>query len=287
MTPLSGAKNARIGVVVLLCRGLKILLAAVIGGLIILYFFQDKLLFFPQAIPESKLVQIRTMGNKVEPINLQMKDGTAVRGWFVKNSERDKAKVIIVYGGNAEELSYLIDISRKMGNWSVVLMNYRGYGQSEGTPSEKNLCSDALEIYDYFSHREDVDNSKIVVMGRSLGTGVATYVASHRNPIAAILISPYDSIANIAKEVHPNLPVDLMLKHRFDSISLAASIQIPLHVLIATDDILIKPWHSRALVERWGGKVDVQEIQGANHDAIIGRTECWESIIQFLKSLED
>jgi hypothetical protein len=105
--------------------------------------------------------------------------------------------------------------------------------------------------------------------------------------MSVILISPYDSIANVAKEVHPYLPVDLLLKHRFDSISRAPSIKIPLYVLYGTNDVLIKPWRSIALAEKWGGKVQIQEISGANHESIVESPACWGYIKLYLESFGD
>jgi hypothetical protein len=108
-----------------------------------------------------------------EDITLQMKDGTRLSGWFVKNIQNGKSKMIIYFGGNAEEVSWMIDEADRFKGWSAVLINYRGYGLSDGKPGEKSLFSDALEIFDYFSNRKGVDSTRMVIMGRSIGTGVA------------------------------------------------------------------------------------------------------------------
>ncbi len=215
-----------------------------------------------------------------------MKDGTGLNGWLVKNNGSDRSKLIIYFGGNGDELSYMIEAFDGLDDWSVALINYRGYGQSEGQPGEGNLFSDALESYDYFSSRKDIDNAKIVVMGRSLGTGVATYVAGKRNPAAVILVSPYDSMVSVAQRHYPFLPAELMLRHRFDSISRAPSIKAPLLMLFAPEDTVIPAELSRKLAANWGGAVTVSEIKNADHNTICAKEPFWASVKGFLKSIE-
>lgn len=98
-----------------------------------------------------------TKNGKIENIELKMKDGNQLRGWLVKNSKNDKSNLLIYFGANAEEVSSLIPRVEKLNDWSIALINYRGYGASEGTPEEKALCNDSLEIYDYFSRRSDIN----------------------------------------------------------------------------------------------------------------------------------
>jgi pimeloyl-ACP methyl ester carboxylesterase len=212
-----------------------------------------------------------------------MKDGTEVRGWFVKNSQDEKSKLIIYFGGNAEEVSWMIDEMKKFKGWSAVLMNYRGYGLSDGKPGEKSLSNDSLEIFDYFSGRKDVDSKKIVIIGRSIGTGVAVYIAHERNVAGIILVSPYDSLSSVARGIFPYLPVSFILKHRFDSISIAPDIKAPALVLVASGDKTIPPAHSRKLAEKWGGNVEIKEIRGADHNSISDKEEYWQSMGGFLK----
>jgi pimeloyl-ACP methyl ester carboxylesterase len=212
-----------------------------------------------------------------------MKDGASVRGWFVKNSRDEKSKLIIYFGGNAEEVSWMIDEVGRFKGWSAALMNYRGYGLSDGKPGEKSLFSDALEIFDYFSDRKDIDSRRIVIIGRSIGTGVTVYLAHNRNVAGVILVSPYDSLSSVAQEIFPFLSVRLILKHKFDSISIAPDIKVPSLVLIASGDTIIPPRHSKKLADKWGGEVEIKEIKGADHNTISDKEEYWKNIDEFLK----
>lgn len=245
------------------------------------FFFQKNLIFPTQKLSDDAIT-VSTRIDGIEDIELKMKDGNKIRGWFVKNSISEKSNLLIYFGANAEEVSRIIPRMAKFQNWSVVLINYRGYGNSEGIPGEQTLFSDSLEIYDYFSNREDINKNNIILMGRSIGTGVATYLAEKRNTSAVILVSPYDSLSSVVREKCPILPVNLILKHRFDSISRAPSIKSPLLIIVGTEDKLIPVWHSIRLGESWGGKVSFEKIIGEGHNSIDDGEEYWNKINEFL-----
>jgi pimeloyl-ACP methyl ester carboxylesterase len=253
--------------------------------LLLLYIFQDKLIFFPQTLTADEADRIAkrySHSSQIENISLKSEKGICIRGWFVKNSTLKESALIIYFGGNAEEVSYLIFHTDKIKGWSLALMNYRGYGLSEGKPTEKNLYTDAISIYDYFTKRDDIDKKRIVVMGRSLGTGVATYLAKMRPVKALILVSPYDSLLSVAKEHFPFLPVKLLLRHRFDSLSRAPFISAPLLVLVASEDNIIRISHSKKLAEKWGGEHSLIIVEGEDHNTIYDREIYWKTINEFL-----
>lgn len=279
-----GIKDSKLKRNIILKNIKKLLIAfIIIYALVSLsaFFFQEKLIFPTQKLSDDAIT-VSTKIDGIEDIELKMKDGNKIRGWFVKNSISGKSNLLIYFGANAEEVSRIIPRMAKFQNWSVVLINYRGYGNSEGIPGEQTLFSDSLEIYDYFSNREDINKNNIILMGRSIGTGVATYLAEKRNTSAVILVSPYDSLGSVVKEKCPILPVNLILKHRFDSISRAPSIKSPLLIIVGTEDKLIPVWHSIRLGEAWGGKVSFEKITGEGHNSIDDGEEYWNKINEFL-----
>lgn len=270
----------------LLLSSLRIMAGILIGLLALLallYFLQDKLIFFPQKLSKEEADRLSKRYSHIENINLKTGNNISIKGWLVKNSLLPKSPLIIYFGGNAEELSYLIYYADKVKGWSLTLINYRGYGLSEGKPSEKDLYADAVSIYDYFSKRDDIDNTRIVLIGRSLGTGVATYLAQMRPVKALILVSPYDSIISIGKHHYPFLPVNLLLRHRFDSLSRAPLISAPLLVITAADDKIIPLKHSKKLAEKWGGPHSFKIIEGEDHNTIQDNSEYWKTINEFLE----
>ena len=253
------------------------------GGLIIysilcvfMYLYQDQLLFIRQGITNERVEYIRTRLHHVEEMTIPTADGITLHGWRV-NDYRKTAEatdsVVIYFGGNAEEVSYMIDEVAAFQNWSFVLMNYRGYGLSEGNPSEEMLYEDALGIYDSLVELGMADPSRTIVMGRSLGTGVAVHLARHRQVQGVILISPYDSMANVAKDAYPFLPVNLLIRNRFNALDNAAAIDIPVYALIALEDTVILPERSLKLLMKLEGEIHVTEVAHAGHNNLAGTAE--------------
>jgi uncharacterized protein len=171
----------------------------------------------------------------------------------------------------------------RLPSCATLLVNYRGYGLSSGRPSEAALYGDALAIYDRAVQRPDIDGHHVIVIGRSLGTGVATYVASRRQVAGVVLVSPYDSMVRVAHGVYPFLPVGLLLRHRFESDQRAPSIHAPLLALAAEQDTLIPLERSRRLVEKWAGPSRLQVLAGVDHNTIAAHPSYWPLISDFIE----
>jgi len=271
---------------------IKSLLRIVLGIIIaiplllypLLYLAQDKLIFVPRKMDNDFLNWIREAYPNAE-VKIKTPDNVMLQGWYVKNSSEKRSPLLIYFGGNAEEVSgHIMELDDFKG-WSLLLVNYRGYGLSEGKPSEKNLFNDALLLYDTFSNRADIDPTRIVAFGRSLGTGVAVYLAAQRPLKGVILVSPYDSIRSIAQEVYPLVPVSKLLKHHFDVMIYAPSIKIPMLALIAQEDEVISPSHSFALIKAWGGPTEQKILENVDHNNITMGQDYWKSIMGFLAQL--
>jgi pimeloyl-ACP methyl ester carboxylesterase len=257
---------------------IKVLAGAAIGVLVVLWFFQDRMIFFPQSLAS------RPSRPGVTEVVVVAADGSRLRGWFMPG-RGSPAALVIYFGGNAEEVSWLTEVADKFAGWSLLLVNYRGYGESEGRPSERGLLADSLAIHEFAKGLPDVDPSRIVAMGRSLGSGVAVHLAAERRLRGVILVSPYDSLAAVGSRHYPFLPVSLMLRHRFDSLSRAPQIEAPLLCLVASDDRVVPVSHSRTLFDAWRGAKAWRDIPHADHDSIAGEPGYWSAIADFLKSL--
>ncbi len=272
----------------LLVKSLLNILGCVVLGMFlilypVMYMFQEKMLFIRTGIDDYFLKIIREKFPQAE-IWLTTPDNVLLHGWFHNPTGITKPPVLIYFGGNAEDISgQLFEIEHLKG-WARVFINYRGYGLSQGNPTQENLFNDALTIYDNISRRDDVDSSRIVVMGRSLGTGVAVYLASQRPVRGVILVSPYDSIRNVAQRVYPFAPIELLLKHPFDSAAIAPSVKMPMLALIAAQDSTIPPIHSKHLIEKWGGKVIQKTFGNADHNTIQLADGYWAAVQLFLDS---
>ena len=261
----------------------RIALGVIVLVPIALYLLQDRLIFFPQPIEPQVRAAIARSRPAPEEVHITARDGTRLHGWFLKNSTAAKAPALIYFGGNAEEVSGLLLDAESVPGIALLLINYRGYGLSEGEPGEAALFDDARIVFDRLARREDVDPSRIAVMGRSLGSGVATFLASQRPLAAVVLVTPYDSLAAVAQRKYPFLPVSWLLRHRFDSIARAPHIKVPMLALAAGDDTLIPPEHARRLVEAWGGDAELVVLDGVGHDDVNFHARYWPEIAAFLR----
>jgi pimeloyl-ACP methyl ester carboxylesterase len=253
-----------------------VLAAIAIGVPVLMYLIQDRLLFFPQPLSESRRLEIAGRHPSVEEILLDS-EGKKLHAWHIKGEP-----LVIYFGGNAEEVSWMIEAAKaRTPGVGWLLVSYRGYGASEGAPSEVSISADALRWHDYAV--KNLEAKQVVAFGRSLGSGAAVYLASERKLAAVILVTPFDSLVEVAKRHYPLLPVGLMLRHRFDSAARAPAIEAPLLCIAASRDEVIPALHARKLYDAWGGPKRWIEIEGAGHNSTDGAPAFWQSIKAFLE----
>jgi pimeloyl-ACP methyl ester carboxylesterase len=246
----------------------------------VVYLAQDALIFLRQPISDARRAEIAARHPAVAEVFLEAPDGTRIHAWHVKSGPQ----LVLYFGGNAEEVSWMIEEARAQApQASWLLADYRGYGQSGGAPSEKALVSDALQLYDHATKLPGVDPRRVYAFGRSLGSGVAAALAAERPLAGVILVSPFDSLAAVAKRYYWYLPVDWMLKHRFDSAALAPQMRTPLLCLIAERDEVIPAAHAERLFEAWAGAKRKGVLTGAGHNTSDAHPMFWPSIRSFLQ----
>ncbi|MFO7736277.1 MAG: alpha/beta hydrolase [bacterium] len=255
----------------LLLSSIKIAAVVYLLTGLLLYIFQEKLLFYPAGTDNPALSEIQNRYQHVKELQITSNDGKNLHGWVVDNSVENEAPagIIFYFGGNAEEVSHWIDKVQELENWVVVLTNYRGYGLSEGSPGQKMLFDDALKIFDHFDSDEKYKGIKKISMGWSLGTGVAVHLAYKREIHGVFLISPYDSITEIAVKNYPFFPVKLMIKHPFDSASKAPKINVPVRIIATSGDRIIPSENSERLAYVWGGDKNILIVENYRHNTLI------------------
>ncbi|MFZ7128539.1 MAG: alpha/beta hydrolase [Desulfobacterales bacterium] len=249
------------------------------GGLSLLYWLQGSLIFFPQGIPHENRKAFGGWEVRVR------RDDVELHGWFVEAPISPANPLVVYYGGNAEEVSGNLWMRDNFGPHALLLVNYRGYGDSGGRPSESHLFEDAVFVLDRILADHDVDASAVVLMGRSLGSGVAAHVASRRPVRGVILVTPFDSLVSVARRHYPFLPVRRLLRHRFDSASIAPRIQTPLLSLVAGSDEIVPRDSALRLADRWGGPKRMVIVDGAYHNDIEHYEVYWREIRQFLSEI--
>jgi len=258
---------------------------------LVVYLLQDRLIFLPQPLGAARRAEIERRFPTVEEKYLVASDGTRLHAWIARPPGSVAAPMVMYFGGNAEEVSWMLEAvgdprTSATPNVAWVLVDYRGYGASEGAPSEAALLSDAARWYDYAVEMPDVDPTRVFAFGRSLGSGVAVQLAKARQLAGVILVTPYDSLAAVAKHYYPYLPVDWMLKHRFDSIAQAPQLTLPLLCVIAERDEVIPPEHAERLYAAWAGPKRRLGLGNAGHNNTDSAEHFWPAVRGFLGGVQ-
>jgi len=248
---------------------LRILLISYLGFGAYLYFFQRNFMYFP-------ISEIQTNQYQFE----QLKSDEVLLKIWVLNPGRNKA--VIYFGGNGENTLYNAeDLSQTLPQHTIYLVNYRGYGGSSGTPTETGLFQDALNIHKELSLR----HQQISVIGRSLGSGIAVYLASKRPVNKMILVTPFDSIAALANKHYPLYPVNLLLKDKYESKRYASQTTTPALLLVAEHDRLIPADHAYKLAESFAdNQAQLITISDSNHNNISAKKSYWQAIGNYLST---
>jgi hypothetical protein len=238
------------------------------GLCLYLYLMQRSLIYFPAPAPDRV---------PAERVTVDSGDATIVV-WRLHAGERD---AILYFGGNAEDVTLNIP---EFTNWfrdtTVYLVSYRGYGGSGGRPTEQALYGDAEAVFDLAREQ----HSSVSVVGRSLGSGIATHLASVRPVGKLVLVSPAASFTALAREFYPFFPTSLLLKDRYDSLSRAKRISAPVLILIAENDQIVPPDHSLALaaaIDR--SLVKTRTIEGTGHNTIGTSPDYGSALVAFIR----
>lgn len=173
-------------------------------------------------------------------------------------------KALLYFGGNAEDVSSTWgDLAAAFPEHSLYLMHYRAYGGSTGQPSEAALHADALALYE----RVRAQQPDVVVVGRSLGTGVAVRLASERPVTSLVLITPYDSMEAVAAAHYPWVPVRWLFKDRFDSLAKAPLVTASTTLIVAEQDTVIPRAHADRLLAGFAtGSARMHVLPGTGHN---------------------
>ena len=228
-----------------------------------LYIFQRQLLFVPDtAVPDPVHAGLAGVGILRVPTD----DGLSLVAWYVPPSSPGDFTVLLLHGnaGNIGHRAGRLRAMRHLG-WGVLLLEYRGYGGNAGSPSEDGLIRDARAGLAEL-HRRGIPPGRILLWGESLGTGLAVRLASE-NPVACVLLdAPYTNIAEAAQRQYPYVPVRLLLKDRFDSLSRIGAVGVPILVMQGSEDRLVPPTMGRRLMEAADVPTELWVAQGAGHE---------------------
>jgi uncharacterized protein len=208
---------------------------AYIAIILFIYFYQRSLLYHPS---ENNYLNDKITFN-YEEIFIETDKNIKLKSWFIKK-DLNKFKTILIFHGNAGNLFnrvYKLNELNKL-DVNILLISWRGFSGNNGKPTEKNLYHDAEEAVKWLNDRGAISKN-IILYGESLGTGVATQLGTKNIYSGIILESPFTSIVNAAKIYYPYLPVNIILKDRFDSIGKIQDITIPILIMHGKKDNIV------------------------------------------------
>lgn len=220
-------------------------------------------------------------------------DGNLIHGWFYDNLKTNKeAPLLLFFGGNAQNssntcLSFLVsNIYQYFEGYNFMIVDYPSYGLSEGKISDVTMFNTALATYDYACNLEQVDEKKIVVMGYSIGTGVATYTASKRDVNGLILLSPYDEALSLYNETLNIFhgPLKTLAKYKFKSIEYASNVKVAPIIFTSYTDEVIKYKHSLNLIKYFKNVEDTVILDDVRHAYYFNQQEVLEKIRTYLQN---
>jgi pimeloyl-ACP methyl ester carboxylesterase len=229
-----------------------------LGLCVALFFIQRSFIYFPQ--PVSGYDREMTFALS-----------TAAAHVLVSTRPKDGPRALIYFGGNAEDVSLNMSaFSIGLPDSAIYLLHYRGYGGSSGSPSEKALFADGLTLFDEVHAR----HPEVEVVGRSLGSGIAVYVASLRPVERLVLVTPFDSLQDLAASQFPYVPVRWLLLDKYQSWKFAPHVNAPTLIVAAEHDEIVPRASTELLQSRFqSGLVSFKVIAGAGHNTISYRPE--------------
>lgn len=262
----------------MLIQVLLLAAAAFVLLCVLLYFRQDGIIFFPGPNDPSMVQEHQPHRVQIQSANVTLE------GWWIDNPEAGTEKVILYFGGNGEDVLYTAATAPLFDARSLLVVNYRGYGRTPGRPSQAAFYEDGVAVYEYAIKR-GVRPENIVAMGRSLGSGVASMLAG-RLPIGgAVLITPYDSVANVAAARYSFVPVRWLLRHPFPSVDWAKQSKAPVLILSAEHDSTIPPVHAQRLYDVWAAPKEIHQLAGVGHGNVEQHADYYPLINGFLRKL--
>ncbi len=251
---------------VLLLQGIS-LLALVLIFWISFFMFYSKVENFFVFYPQRTLDYTpQAFGLASKDIQFVSGDGKRLHGWYFPSPQ--KGPVVLFCHGNAGNISHRLDNIQGLRSWGlgVFIFDYRGYGRSEGSPSEKGIYEDGLSAYDYLVRVEGVSPDEIVVFGRSLGGAVALEIGLERKVRALIIESAFTSLRDMAKAMPLFRPVSALMPVHYNNIAKISSVHVPILVFHGTQDELVPFSMAEALFDAAAEPKSFYPIQGAGHN---------------------
>lgn len=247
---------------------------------------QSHLVYFPDT-GRALVATPHAIGLAFEDVAVRTEDGETLHGWWVPApaGEKRACGTVLLFHGNAGNISHRLDYLRMFNRLGCAsfTVDYRGYGRSSGSPSEEGTYRDALAAWNWLVQGRVAQPQDIVIAGESLGGAVASWLAARQAPRALILMSTFTSVPDLAEKVYPFLPVRLISRFSYDSLSNLRQVKAPVLVAHSRDDELVPFSHGQALFAAAAAPKQFLEMRGGHNSGFVFAREDWvASVAAFL-----
>ena len=269
---------------------LKILVIAAAAYLVMVGFMfvtQASLLYLPNVVGRELIAAPDGIGLEYEDVWLETSDGVRIHGWFVPG---DSTRTLLYFHGNAGNISHRLNTIRQFNQLglSVFIIDYRGYGESEGRPSEDGLYLDADAAWRYLAQDRAIPETDIIVFGRSLGGSLAAWLAAEHSPRALVVDSSFTSVPDIGADAYPWLPVRLLARIQHPTRAHVTKARCPVLVVHSRDDEIIPFHHGEALFDAASEPKTFLGLRGGHNDAHYTSERTFvDGLRRFLQSTEE
>lgn len=243
-----------------------IIAAFYVGLSLLLFLFQSRFIYFPLRQIEATPAII---GLAYETMQFEAEDRVKLSGWFIP--AEGASHIVLFFHGNAGNISHRLEsiaLFHRLG-LSVFIVDYRGYGQSEGSPSENGTYLDAAAAWRYLVEERGVDPEQIIIFGRSLGGAVATWLAHNHPPKALIIESTFTSVPDMGARQYPFLPVRLLARIHYNSLERIPQINVPILIVHSPDDEIIPYSHGQQLFQAANEPKAFLQLRGGHNEGFI------------------
>ena len=235
----------------------------------VLFVFQDRLLYLPNIAGRSLVATPADIDLDYEDVHLETADGVELHGWLVHAD--DSRGTVLFFHGNAGNISHRLDSIRVFNRigLSVLIIDYRGYGQSQGRPSEEGLYRDAEAAWYALVRDRGESPDRVVLFGRSLGGAVAAWLAARTEPAALILESTFTSVPELGQQLYPVFPVRRLARMNYDTRAQLQEVTAPVLVVHSPDDEIVPFSHAERLLEAAPEARELLRLRGGHNEGFL------------------
>jgi fermentation-respiration switch protein FrsA (DUF1100 family) len=255
--------------------------------IVIVYFMQGRMLYLPEVPGRTLSMTPADAGMDYQDVSLKTSDGVTLHGWFIVGRS---SRVLLFFHGNAGNISHRLESIRQFHDLglSVFIIDYRGYGQSQGRTTEMGIYRDSDAAWRYLVDSRGKNASEIVIFGRSLGASVAARLAAQNHPLALIVESSFTSVPDIAQDLYPWLPARWLSRLSHATRDYVRDVSCPVLIIHSRDDEIIPFRHGEKIFASANEPRTLLAIRGTHNDAFVRDERTYvEGVQKFLTGLSE